>query len=85
EKTIAEAHRALQPYDDAFIIDHDKNSRPNLIRKVTKVSPRHEKAQVKKFTGSDLRQLLQPFKNDQRIPGPRTRPFGWLLKGLAVK
>jgi len=82
---IAEAHKALQPDDDAFIIDHDKNSRPNLIRKVTKASPRHEKAQVKKFTGSDLRQLLQPFNNDRRIPGSRMRPFGWLLKGLAVK
>jgi hypothetical protein len=82
---IAEAHRILQPDDDAFLMVHDKSSRPNLIRKVTKVAPRHEKAQVKKFTGSDLRQLLQPFKNDQRIPGPRMRPFGWLLKGLAVK
>ena len=48
---------------------YNKNSWLNLMRKVTKVPLEHEDAPVlKKFSVSELKQLLRPFQSYQIIP-----------------
>ena len=69
EKMVAEIHRVLKPGGAAIMMVYNKNSWLNLMRKVTKVPLEHEDAPVlKKFTLSELKQLLHPFQAYRVIP-----------------
>ncbi len=69
EKMIAEIHRVLRPGGEAILMVYNKYSWLNLMRKVTRVSLEHEDAPVlKKFSVSELKQLLHPFQDYRIIP-----------------
>lgn len=69
EKMIAEIHRVLRPGGEAILMVYNRNSWLNLMRAVTKVPLEHEDAPVlKKFSNSELKQLLSPFKEYRIIP-----------------
>ena len=69
EKMTAEIRRVLKPGGEAIIMVYNRNSWLNLIRQVTKVPLEHEDAPVlRKFSISELKQLLLPFKNYRIIP-----------------
>ena len=69
EKMVAEIHRVLRPGGEAIMMVYNKHSWLNLMRKVTKVPLEHEDAPVlKKFSISELKQLLRLFQNYQIIP-----------------
>ena len=68
-KMIAEVHRVLKPGGEAILMVYNKHSWLNLMRKVTHVPLEHEDAPVmRKFSVSDLRQLLLPFQDYRIIP-----------------
>ena len=69
KKMIAEIHRVLKPGGEAIVMVYNKYSWLNLMRSVTKVPLEHEDAPVlKKFSASELTQLLRPFRSCQIIP-----------------
>jgi ubiquinone/menaquinone biosynthesis C-methylase UbiE len=69
EKMIAEIHRVLKPGGEAIMMVYNKYSWLNLMRNVTKVPLEHEDAPVfKKFSASELKQLLRPFQDYRIIP-----------------
>jgi len=69
EKMVAEIHRVLKPAGEAILMVYNKNSWLNLMRKATKVPLEHEDAPVlKKFSVSELKQLLRPFQDYRIIP-----------------
>jgi len=69
EKMIAEAHRVLKPGGEAIMMVYNKYSWLNLMRNVTKVPLEHEDAPVlKKFSASELKQMLRPFQDYRIIP-----------------
>ena len=68
-KMIAEIHRVLKPGGEAILMVYNKYSWLNLMRKMTRVPLEHEDAPVlKKFSISELKQLLHPFQNYRIIP-----------------
>ena len=68
-KMIAEIHRVLKPGGEAIIMVYNKHSWLNLMRNVTNVPLEHEDAPVlKKFSVSELKQLLRPFQDYRIIP-----------------
>ena len=68
-KMIAEIHRVLRPGGEAIMMVYNKYSWLNLMRNVTNVPLEHEDAPVlKKFSVSELKQLLHPFQDYQIIP-----------------
>jgi ubiquinone/menaquinone biosynthesis C-methylase UbiE len=92
EKMVAEIHRVLKPNGEAIMMLYNKNSWLNLMRKVTKVPLEHEDAPVlKKFSVSELKQLLRPFRNykivTERFPVKTRLHSGWkayLFNGVFV-
>jgi ubiquinone/menaquinone biosynthesis C-methylase UbiE len=69
EKMIAEIHRVLRPGGEAIMMVYNKYSWLNLMRNVTKVPLEHEDAPVlRKFSVSELKQLLRPFQDYRIIP-----------------
>jgi ubiquinone/menaquinone biosynthesis C-methylase UbiE len=69
EKMIAEIHRVLKPGGEAIMMVYNKYSWLNLMRNATKVPLEHEDAPVlKKFSVSELKQLLRPFQDYRIIP-----------------
>lgn len=69
EKMIAEIHRVLKPGGEAIMMVYNKHSWLNLMRNVTNVPLEHEDAPVlKKFSASELKQLLRPFQDYRIIP-----------------
>ena len=69
EKMIAEIHRVLKPGGEAIMMVYNKYSWLNLMRNVTNVPLEHEDAPVlRKFSISELRQLLQPFQDYRIVP-----------------
>lgn len=69
EKMIAEIHRVLRPGGEVIMMVYNKYSWLNLMRKVTKVPLEHEDAPVlKKFSISELKQLLHPFQVYRIVP-----------------
>ena len=69
EKMMSEIHRVLKPGGEAIMMVYNKYSWLNLIRNVTNVPLEHEDAPVlKKFSVSELKQLLHSFQNYQIIP-----------------
>jgi ubiquinone/menaquinone biosynthesis C-methylase UbiE len=69
EKMIAEIHRVLKPGGEAILMVYNRNSWLTLMRKMTNVPLEHEDAPVlKKFSISELKQLLTTFKRYQIIP-----------------
>jgi len=69
EKMITEIHRVLKPGGEAIMMVYNKYSWLNLMRNVTKVPLEHEDAPVlKKFSVSELKQLLCPFQDYRIIP-----------------
>lgn len=69
EKMVAEIHRVLKPSGEAIMMVYNRNSWLNLMRNVTKVPLEHEDAPVlRKFSMSELKQLLSPFNNYRIIP-----------------
>ena len=69
QKMIVEIHRVLKPGGEAIMMVYNKQSWLNLMRKVTKVPLEHEDAPVlRKFSISELRQLLQPFQDYRIVP-----------------
>jgi ubiquinone/menaquinone biosynthesis C-methylase UbiE len=69
EKMMAEIHRVLKPGGEAIMMVYNKYSWLNLMRNVTKVPLEHEDAPVlKKFSVSELMQLLRPFQDHRIIP-----------------
>jgi len=69
EKMIAEIHRVLRPGGEAIMMVYNKNSWLNLMRNVAKVPLEHEDAPVlRKFSVSELKQLLRPFQDYRIIP-----------------
>ena len=68
-KMIAEIHRVLRPGGEAIMMVYNKYSWLNLMRNVTNVPLEHEDAPVlKKFSVSELKQLLRPFQEYRIIP-----------------
>jgi len=68
-KMIAEIHRVLKPGGEAILMVYNKYSWLNLMRNVTNVPLEHEDAPVlKKFSASELKQLLHPFQDYRIIP-----------------
>jgi ubiquinone/menaquinone biosynthesis C-methylase UbiE len=68
-KMITEIHRVLRPGGEAIMMVYNKHSWLNLMRNVTNVPLEHEDAPVlKKFSVSELKQLLHPFQNYRIIP-----------------
>lgn len=69
EKMVAEIHRVLKPGGEAIMMVYNKNSWLDLMRKVTNVALEHEDAPIlKKFSISELRQLLHRFQEYRIIP-----------------
>jgi Methylase involved in ubiquinone/menaquinone biosynthesis len=69
EKMIAETHRVLKPGGEAIMMVYNRHSWLNLMRTVTNVPLEHEDAPVlKKFSISELKQLLHPFQDYRIIP-----------------
>ena len=69
EKMIAEIHRVLRPGGEAIMMVYNKLSWLNLMRNATNVPLEHEDAPVlKKFSVSELKQLLHPFQDYRIIP-----------------
>jgi ubiquinone/menaquinone biosynthesis C-methylase UbiE len=69
EKMIAEIHRVLKPGGEAIMMVYNKYSWLNLMRNMTNVPLEHEDAPVlKKFSVSELQQLLRPFQDYRIIP-----------------
>jgi ubiquinone/menaquinone biosynthesis C-methylase UbiE len=69
EKMIAEIHRVLKPGGEAIMMVYNKNSWLNLMRNMTNVPLEHEDAPVlKKFSVTELKQLLHPFQDYRIIP-----------------
>jgi ubiquinone/menaquinone biosynthesis C-methylase UbiE len=69
KKMVAEIHRVLKPGGEAIMMVYNKHSWLNLMRNVTKVPLEHEDAPVlKKFSVSELKQLLRPFQDYRIIP-----------------
>jgi ubiquinone/menaquinone biosynthesis C-methylase UbiE len=69
EKMVTEIHRVLKPGGQAILMVYNKHSWLNLMRHVTHVPLEHEDAPVlKKFSVSELKQLLRPFQKYQIIP-----------------
>ena len=68
-KMIEEIHRVLRPGGEAVLMVYNKYSWLNLMRMVTRVPLEHEDAPVmKKFSVSELKQLLYPFQEYRIIP-----------------
>jgi len=68
-KMIDEIHRVLRPGGEAIMMVYNRHSWLNLMRNVTNVPLEHEDAPVlKKYSVSELKQLLRPFQNYQIIP-----------------
>ena len=68
-KMIEEIHRVLRPGGQAILMVYNKYSWLNLMRMVTRVPLEHEDAPVmKKFSVSELKQLLYPFQEYRIIP-----------------
>jgi len=68
-KMIDEIHRVLRPGGEAIMMVYNKNSWLNLMSNVTNVPLEHEDAPVlKKFSVSELKQLLHPFQDYRIIP-----------------
>ncbi len=68
-KMMAEIHRVLKPSGEAILMVYNKYSWLTLMRNVTKVPLEHEDAPVlKKFSVSELKQLLHPFQSYRIIP-----------------
>lgn len=68
-KMIGEIHRVLRPGGKAILMVYNKHSWLTLMRNITKVPLEHEDAPVlKKFSVSELKQLLRPFRNYQITP-----------------
>jgi ubiquinone/menaquinone biosynthesis C-methylase UbiE len=69
EKMIDEIHRVLKPGGEGILMVYNKYSWLNLMRNVTNVPLEHEDAPVlKKFSVSELKQLLRPFPDYRIIP-----------------
>ena len=69
EKMVVEIHRVLKPGGEAIMMVYNKYSWLNLMRNLTKVPLEHEDAPVlKKFSLSELKQLLRPFQEYRIIP-----------------
>jgi ubiquinone/menaquinone biosynthesis C-methylase UbiE len=68
-KMIDEIHRVLRPDGEAILMVYNRYSWLNLMRKVTNVPLEHEDAPVlKKFSVSELMQLLHSFRDYRIIP-----------------
>jgi SAM-dependent methyltransferase len=68
-KMIDEIHRVLSPGGEAIMMVYNKHSWLNLMRNVTHVPLEHEDAPVlKKFSASELKRLLHPFREYRIIP-----------------
>lgn len=68
-RMIAEIHRVLKPGGEAIMMVYNRISWLSLMRRVTKVPLEHEDAPVlKKYSISELKQLLKPFKSYKIIP-----------------
>jgi ubiquinone/menaquinone biosynthesis C-methylase UbiE len=69
ENMVAEIHRVVKPGGEVVVMVYNRNSWLNLMRRVTKVPLEHEDAPVlKKYSISELKQFLKPFKNYRIIP-----------------
>jgi len=69
EKMVTELHRVLKPGGQAIMMVYNRISWLNMMRRVTKVPLEHEDAPVlKKFSITELKQLLGPFSSFQIIP-----------------
>lgn len=69
ENMVSEIHRVLKPGGEAIVMVYNRNSWLNFMRKLTKVSLEHEDAPVlKKYSISELKGFLLPFKDYQIIP-----------------
>jgi len=82
EKMVAEIHRVVKPGGEVVVMVYNRNSWLNLMRRVTKVSLEHEDAPVlKKYSISELKQFLKPFKNyrivSERFPVKTKLHSGW--------
>ena len=82
DKMIAEIHRVLKPGGEAIMMVYNKYSWLNLMRNVTKIPLEHEDAPVlKKFSASELKQLLHPFHDyrvfPERFPVKTKLHSGW--------
>ena len=68
-KMIAEIYRVLKPGGEAIMMVYNKHSWLNLMRNLTNVPLEHEDAPVlKKFSASELKQLLHTFQDYRIIP-----------------
>lgn len=68
-RMVSEIHRVLKPGGQAIMMVYNRISWLSLMRQLTKVPLEHEDAPVlKKFSISELKQLLKPFKSYQIIP-----------------
>lgn len=68
-KMIAEIHRVLMPGGKAIMMVYNRRSWLNLMRLLTNVPLEHEDAPVlRKFSISELTQLLHPFQDYRIIP-----------------
>ena len=69
ERMIREIHRVLKPGGEAIMMVYNKHSWLSLMRYLTKVPLEHEDAPVlRKFSISELRQLLHPFQEYRIVP-----------------
>lgn len=68
-KMVNEIHRVLRPGGETIMMVYNKHSWLNLMRNVTNVPLEHEDAPVlRKFSVSELKQLLHPFQDYRIIP-----------------